>query len=412
MFYQTLSGVALVLCAALPQTAYAQRGDTLTLDAVYDQLRMNNPRLAATAALVNAERARETSQGILPDPQLQLGTMSVQAMQMVPFPGKLSLSSSIAKQQTAMARSDAEDTWWQLRAQAAMSYNEVYLADGQLVVMRQTIELLQRFQKVAQAMYSAGQGRQADVLRASVEIARMQADTVRMTSMRAAAIAKLNALLNRDAQHGIDAQLIPASPARLPSTDTLVEWAGLSRPMVAKARIALEQSITRVALARREVWPDLTIGLQYGQQPGEMGSQRAVAAMIGFTIPVFAKQRQLRMRDEALAMQQMAIADLTQMRAITNGRVVELVADLTRSLTLLQLYDRDIVPQAKATVESAFSSYRVGAVDFETLANAQLTANTYRQEIVALRAQYGSALAELEMTIGRELPRSAPLARR
>jgi outer membrane protein, heavy metal efflux system len=66
-----------------------------------------------------------------------------------------------------------------------------------------------------------------------------------------------------------------------------------------------------------------------------------------------------------------------------------------------------VLPQAEANVTSAFSSYRVGRVDFMTLLDAQMTLNQYRQELYALLAEYGR-VAELEMVIGRELPVRPP----
>jgi hypothetical protein len=42
-----------------------------------------------------------------------------------------------------------------------------------------------------------------------------------------------------------------------------------------------------------------------------------------------------------------------------------------------------------------------------TLVDARMTVNRYEQEYHALLADYGQAAAELEMTVGRELPRSA-----
>jgi len=42
-----------------------------------------------------------------------------------------------------------------------------------------------------------------------------------------------------------------------------------------------------------------------------------------------------------------------------------------------------------------------------TLVDARMTVNTYEQELYALLADYGRALADLERTIGRELPRGA-----
>jgi outer membrane protein TolC len=156
-------------------------------------------------------------------------------------------------------------------------------------------------------------------------------------------------------------------------------------------------------LAGKEIWPDLQLGVQLAQRGGEMGSERMGSLMIGASMPVFARDRQLRMRDEAGAMARMAEADLASMRAETRGKVAEAYAGLTRARNLSRLYRTTILPQAEAAVSSALSSYRVGKVDFMTLLDDQMTVNRYRQELFVLEGDEGKAWAELEMLTAREL---------
>jgi outer membrane protein TolC len=179
--------------------------------------------------------------------------------------------------------------------------------------------------------------------------------------------------------------------------------------MLARGRLGIERARTRQALARRELWPDLTVGIQYGQRPSEMGTERMGSLMLGFSLPVFAGQRQLQMRREAAAMELMAGAELTDMRVRVNARLGELVAELDRARTLITLYRSEVLPQAHANVSSAFSGYRVGAVDFMTLVDAQMTVNEYQQDLFALLAEYGLMIAELEMAVGRALPVSGAM---
>jgi outer membrane protein, heavy metal efflux system len=405
---------------------------TMRLNDVYTAARERNPRLQATQSLVNARRAAEPAAGTLPDPQVEVGAMnfsvpglsanmansmvpSIQVMQMLPLFGKLALNQRIAAQATQIAQADAEEAWWEVRAQAAMGFYEVYQADREIAIMKETLRLLQEFRKVAQAMYSAGEGRQADVLRAGVEVARMEAEIKRMEAMRIAAGARLNGVLNLAADAPVPSPELPSLPAIIPGADTLRAWAERARPMLARGRTEVEQASSRLSLAKKEIWPDFTVGAQYGQRravmatvdpamPPETKTERMSSVMLGFSVPLFAGKRQLKMREEAEAMRQMAHADLTHMRAEINARIGELVAELERNRTLVELYGRDVLPQAEATVQSAFSSYRVGKVDFMTLVDAQMTANKYKQELGALLAEYGADVAELEMTIGRELP--------
>ena len=125
--------------------------------------------------------------------------------------------------------------------------------------------------------------------------------------------------------------------------------------------------------------------------------------MIGASVPIFARDRQLQMRAEANAMKAMALADVAAMRAETRGKIGEAYVSLNRARNLARLYRTTILPQAEATVASALSAYRVGGVNFMTLLDDQMTVNTYRQELFALEADEGKAWAELEMLTGREL---------
>ncbi len=393
----------------------------LDLAEVYRLIHERNPRLAAAGALADARVAIVPAAGLPPDPFFQVGAMnlslpdldadmatsmapSLQLMQMVPFPGKLGLSRRIAERTGEMARADADETGWEVRAEAAMAFYDLYAADQELTVMGKTLRLLEDFEQVAQAMYGAGTGRQSDVLRAGVEIARMEADIARMEAMREAAAARLNGLLDRPAATPVPSPVLPELPRAVPDRDTLRAWAEETRPMLEKGRTDVERARAGVELAKRELWPDLALGLQYGQRDLGMGTERMGSVMVGFTVPVFAAGRQLRMRDEARAMERMAAADLTDMRARVDARIGELLADLARARRLIALYRDEVLPQADANVEAAFSSYRVGSVDFMTLVDAQMTVNEYEQEYYGMLAEYGAAVAELEMAVGRELP--------
>ena len=60
----------------------------------------------------------------------------------------------------------------------------------------------------------------------------------------------------------------------------------------------------------------------------ERTTERMGSLMLGVSIPIFARDRQLQMRDEANAMKAMAEADVAAMRAETRGRIGEAYAAL------------------------------------------------------------------------------------
>ena len=416
--------ISLILGLAVPATtAAAQAGapdSTLTLGVVYRELAESSPRLAAADALVRAAEARVAPARRPPDPRLQLGLMNralpgfgladplgmteVQVMQMVPFPGKLSLAGEVASEQARAQQARASDLAWDIRARAAMAFYELYEMDQSLAVARRTLRLLQDLGETARTMYAVGEGRQADVLRAQVEIARMEEEITRMEVERVSAAAMLNGLLARGGGAPVSSPVLPAFPDTLPALDILIAEAEARRPMVAAGEAEVRAAAAALRLARREIWPDLEVGVRYGQRPMDTGgTDRMLSLMFGVNLPIFANSRQFAMRREAEAMRLMAVADLEAMRAETRGRVAQLFAAVQRSKQLAKLYRTTILPQSETTVASALAAYRVGSVDFMTLLDNQMTVNRYRQELYRLDAEQGQAIAELEMLIGREL---------
>lgn len=413
------------LAIARPQDS--ARVPYLELESLYETAHLQSPRLTGARALAQAAAARVSSARTLPDPQVQLGFMNYripglrpmdplgmtqfQVMQMVPGPGKLRLAGDAAAARAESASQEARGVEWDVRNQVAMVFYDLYATDQNLAVSRETLRLLQDTRAIAEAMYRVGDGRQTDVLRAQVEIARMVEDTVRMTTMRTGMTAHLNALLDRPTNSLVQSPLLPHFPDSLFSVDEILGRSEADRPMLRAAQSAVHAASAETKLAYREIWPDLTIGVQYGRQRSKMGIERMGSLMLGASLPVFAGRRQLKMRDEAAAMQQMARADLTAMRAQTQADVTTTYSNLVRARNLAALYNTTIIPQAEATVASALAAYRVGGVDFMTLLDDRMTLNKYKQDLFALQADQGKAWAELEMLVGQPLLNSVSAGR-
>jgi outer membrane protein TolC len=224
-----------------------------------------------------------------------------------------------------------------------------------------------------------------------------------MRAMRTATEARLAALIDRAEQPDLAALLPPAFPTEVPPLDSLQLMARSGRPMIRAGVAGVAAADASVSLARREIIPDLQLGIQYGQRGNGGATERMGSLMVGASLPIFARARQSRMREEAAAMRAMATADLAVMRADTRGRVAEAHANLMRARTLAALYRGTILPQANATVASALAAYRAGAVDFRTVLDDRVAANDFRRELIMLEADEGRAWAELEMLVGREL---------
>lgn len=424
---------AMVATLLLTARVSAQDTTPLLLGDVLRDVAELNPKIAAARALAQATARRVGTTSRPPDPELQLGVMNrslpslrpmdplgmvqLQVMQMVPWRGKLRSASQAAGADAAAAGARGDETAWEVRTSAAMAWYDLYVAHRALEISRTSFLLLHEARQVATAMYRVGDGQQADVLRAGVAIARMEADTIRMRGMRSAMIARLNALRGDREDSLRGAPQLPAFPQELPALATLVASIE-QRPMLRAGRLAVDAASHRATLARREAWPDLTVGVQLGQQrasmppaiapdgtlmPGERQRERMGSLMIGAALPIFASQRQHQMRDEAAAMTRMAAADLQAMRADTRAQVVEAHAGLVRARQLATLYRSSLLPQAQAAAAAAAAAYRVGTVDFMTLLDNQMALNELQEQLATVEADEGRAWAELEMLTAQPL---------
>jgi outer membrane protein, heavy metal efflux system len=404
---------AALLAAAGPAAAQAPPPEPLRLGAVYDALAAH-PMVAAAEAGARAGEARIGPAGRWPDPTLQLGLMgrmlpglglqdplgmtTLQVTQMVPLGGKTGPAVRAERARADASRERVAGAVWETRNRAAMAFYDLYAAERAVELGRDSRGLLASTVLIARAMYAEGQGRQSDVLKAEVELARMEEEIVRMEAMRETMRGRMNALLARPLDAPVGAPLLPAFPALLPARDSLERVALAGRPALLAGEREIAAADASVLLARREIWPDLEVGVQYGQRPmAGGGTDRMVSLMLGASVPVNPGRRQTPMRLEAEAMRDMARADLAALRAETRGQVGELVARVESARKLIPLYRETVLPQADAGATSALAAYREGAIDLMALLDARMGVNRYRLALAQLEADLGKALAELEM---------------
>jgi outer membrane protein TolC len=376
--------------------------------------------LSAARATARANEARIGPVSHLPDPQLQLGFMNrdlpsfslndplgmttIQVTQMLPFPGKLGAAGHAAEQRAAAGQEVVNGVVWELRSRAAMAFYDLYRADRSAAIAVDSRRLLQNLAQTTQAMYAVGQGQQPDVLRAQVEVESMSEEIIRMQAMRESMAARLNAMLGRPIGDTLAVPVLPAFPGELAPLDSLEQLALANQPQLKSGALEVQAASEKVRWAGREIWPDLELGVQYGQRPMTGGgTDRMLSFMLGVSVPIWAGSRQTQMKREAEAMRDMATADLAAQQVETRSRVGEGYASLRQSRALISLYRHTILPQAEATAAAALAAYRTGSVNFMTVLDAQVNVNRYRQEVVQLEAEQGKAIAELEMLTGSPL---------
>ena len=425
--------LALGLAAALPLAAQ-QPSDTLDLPGAIALARARNPRIAAASAGVQAAGARIAPAGTWADPTVTLGAMNymlprlsprgdpmtmtqVTVMQTVPINGALRLRRAAARDDSAGTALRRDALALVVEHEVRTRYWELFHTDRALETMAGTRAVLRDLVGIASAMYAVGSTSQADVVRAQLAVTRMQQEIADMDLQRTTAAAALNDLLGRDPETPIvlragtahemhrgevSALDMPAPPP----VDSLVAWADSGNLELAALRTGVAAARAGEDAARRMLLPDLSVGLAYGQRAG---SPDVVSAMVGVSLPIFARSRQLRMRDEARALRTVAEDEVAAMRLSVRTELVTARAEAETARRQVALYNSTLVPQAGAAYEAALAAYRVGRADFMAVLDAQMALLMYEHDAHRFEAMYGTAIADIDRLTGRLYV--APMAR-
>lgn len=402
------------LCVAAALALPPAATDTFRLADAIAMARAANPMLAAARLRADAATARIAPAGALPDPQLSLALMNrmvarpgstmdpmtmnqVQAIQMLPWPGQRGARRDQASHLSAALGLDVADAERSLVARVEEQYFRIAFADRAIATSQRTRGLMQDLLAVAEAMYAVGETPQQDVLQAQVAVARMTEDIAVMQAERLAAAARLNALLGRSATHDVGPLELPDEAAPVLPPATLMQSAERHRPALAAARERIRAAEAAYRSAELELYPELMVGLQYGNraQYADMAS-----VMIGFSLPLWARDKQRPMRREMQAMGAMVQAEALDLVNETFAELTELAADAERSRSLASLYATSVLPQSRAAVDAAVAAYRVGRVDFLSVLENQMTVNRYEIEQLRLLANYHTARARIASLAG------------
>jgi outer membrane protein TolC len=180
--------------------------------------------------------------------------------------------------------------------------------------------------------------------------------------------------------------------------------------MLKEAQAMIEARRREVDMARKEYWPDVEIMAAYGQRAEVMGTSLddMLSAALSINVPLWRRSKlDPRVRETKEVERQASEVYQAGVNEI-EFTLWQALARAGRGKESLSLYDTGILPQARLTVESSLSGYRVGKLDFLSLLEAQM--NLFNSEVARARAltDYSQAVAEIDYVIGFEVPEGSP----
>lgn len=326
--------------------------------------------------------------------------------QKFPFPGKLRLRSEVAQEQSRSDNFSRRDKINEIRTRVIQGYWNLSLAYAGFDLTQKNKHWWEQVAKVAETRYAVGRGMQADVLQAQVELGAYLDRLLKWRQSQESVQADLNALRSQPPNTPLARpQPLQARPFTLKLADLLAMAAEQPRLQALKALVAKQEKA--VDLARKDFFPDFTVGLAYGLREDKFPKKRPDFFTSSFTmnVPIWQGSK-LKPRLREQQARRAAAQDAYQ---AAEDRLKSAIKDryeiLQRLDEQIKLYGQGIIPQARQAAEASLAAYQAGSLDFTSLSqnfialyNAELKWQEYLRD-------FEGTWAELEWLVGQELPR-------
>jgi outer membrane protein TolC len=262
------------------------------------------------------------------------------------------------------------------------------LVDEQIAFARDVVN-------AANARYASGTAPQSDVLRAEVEVARLEALARGLAGEVRGAEAMLNTSLALDADNPVP----PLAPVVL--TRPVPSWPSIrgsltSRPELAAGRAEIARAEAEVRVMRDMSKPMATIRTG---PASTMAEGRGWMAMVGLSLPIWRGKLRAGVA-EAQAMRAMSEADLRAMTRMVEGQAAAAVSQVQAARDRQAALTSNVLPRARMAIEPAVAGYAAGQLPLVSVIEAIQSLWLVQSELIAADTELGLAWARLGRAIG------------
>jgi len=393
-----------------------------TLDDYLAYAALNNPGLEAAFDRWKAALERVPQVRSLPDPKFtytyfirEIETRTgpqrqrVSLAQTFPWFGTLELRGDVALEAANAAQQQYETAKLRLFYQVEHAYYEYYYLARAVAVTEEMLQLLTNLEKVAETQYTTGKAPYADLIKAQVEVDKLDDRLRTLRDQRSPIVAKLNAALNRR-----EDALLPW-PSDIPeenvsfSDEQVFVWLTDNNPELKALDAAIAKETSAVDLAKKGYYPDFTLGVNYmetgiARMPDVRDSgEDPVAVMLSVNVPVW-RDKYAAAVNEAHARYKAAKNDRRQRENTLVAEIDMVLYKFRDAERKIVLYRDSLIPKAERSLNATRQAFAAGKSGFFDVIEAERTLLEFKltyERAVADRAQ---RLAEIDMLVGKANP--------
>jgi outer membrane protein TolC len=385
---------------------------------------LNNPGLEAAFRQWKAAMERIPQVTSLPNPKLEYGyfieevetrvgpqEQKLTLSQVFPWFGKLRLKGEMAAQEAEAAWQKYQAKKLQLFYEVKKAYAEYYFLGKSIAITNDNLELLKYLEEVARESYRAGEAKHSDVVLAQVEMGKLEDRLETLRDLRRPRAAALNVSLGRPADSPLpQPKYLPEEKINLAGKE-LINGLFENNPDLKALAHRVEKQKKSVALAKKEFYPDFTLGVSYIDTGSSVMStsdsgKDPFIAMVGLSLPIWRQKYSAAVR-EARNRVRSAELSLSDKQYSLQNEIKDAVFGVKDARRKIQLYRDTLIPKAEESLKVTQTGFRTGEVDFLDLLDAQRTLLDFQLTVERARANHMKQLARLEKLAGRAFPKTS-----
>jgi cobalt-zinc-cadmium efflux system outer membrane protein len=410
-----LSIPALAVTAASSASAQEQSKTAVPLTELIEEAEKNNAQLleAQHGSRAAMHVARQVT--TLPDVQLTLQQFSVGsprpfagytnsdfayiglgASQSFPYPGKLRLKGLIAEREVGFRQAQADELRSSITDQVKAVYFHLAYLQQTLALLESSGNTLKQIVDTELSRYRAGQGSQANVLKAQLERTKLVREITMHHEQMAQYEADLKLLLHRPQD---SADIVPEELNTTPLTykaAELLSFVQNHNPAVQSEKAALSRQAAQLQSAERGGKPDFGLGYLFE----ETGNRYRDYYMLTFDVTVPRRRRVEAEIAEAGEMQGKAKASLDAELQRQLAEVQKQYVAATSAAELLVEYRNGLLPQAQAVFRAHLAAFQSSTGELSAALSAFGDVLDLDRESAQVQLDHELAISRLETLTG------------
>jgi len=261
--------------------------------------------------------------------------------------------------------------------------------------------LFKHFEEVARTKHMTTTTGHPDVIRAQVEIAKME-DVLRgLNQLREPTVSRLRTALTLPADTNLPWPKTEEFNAVDLDYERLANILRQKNPELASLNYEAIAAGSKITLAEKNFYPDIGVGVNW-EDMDNRGGRDGVSLVFSMNLPLWGDSYRSGAR-QARAQKASIEQQMVETENILLTKATQSLYEYRDSVRKIRLYRNALIPKGRELLQASEAAYREGTIDFLSLVDAQRMLLDYHLSLQRAIADNRQKLAELEMLAGTEL---------